>query len=182
MKIKYPSHPAKEPFYLEDAVFTNSSGNTTTWANAVANNKLYGYLAYYDSAPSLAKDRKYKYASISSLGVDDSNLQPKTGYWVYAKEAGTLNLPGAGGTLSGETYDLNKLRFSNGTDELNISDAIAAGTLWVQDKLWYIGYYYGDRTWRHVTSSGLTGKTYFEPWEGYFIWSYKDNITLIRQN
>jgi hypothetical protein len=185
-------YSADEPFYLEDATFTDSSDGTTyTLADAITNDKVYGYLAYYDSTPSLAKDRKYKYASISSLGVDDSNLQPKTGYWVYAKEAGTLNLPGAGGTLSGETYDWSKLRFSNGTDELNITDAGPSGAGWIESTL---------QTWNqsgYILDNPLLGPVYkfieisntdtaatdkLESQKGYFVLSRKDNITLIRQN
>ena len=123
---------------------------------------------------------KQKCASLSALKKDSSSLQPKTGYWLWAKEAGKLNLPAAGGTLSGETYAWNKLRFHNGTDELNITDANSQG--WVNETLWT----------RDVIAIGRTGPVYgwvevssgstLSSWKGYFIESYYDNVTLIRQN
>jgi len=173
-------YSAENAFDISTATFTNTSEDTVTWANAIAQKKLYGYLAYYDSSPALAANRKYKYAAAS--GVDDTMLRAGKGYWLNARQAGTLTLPNVCGTLNTSTYAWSDLRFHNGTDKLNITQATADGTLWVQDELWYMGYAGPFWTWRKVTSDGSQGKNYFEPWEGYFIWGYKDNITLIRQN
>lgn len=124
---------------------------------------------------------KQEHATISNLNMDSSSLQPKTGYWVWAKEAGTLNLPAAGGTLADETYAWNKLRFHNGTDELNASDAV--NSLWAYNTHNY-SFVPG---WRGGGSWGLTQVVDYNtftlnPWQGYFIKSDYDNITLIRQN
>ena len=173
-------HSSDSAFSIDDTKFIASDGTEYTWANAASQNKVYAYLAYWDSTPASASDRKYKYSSLSTLGMDDSNLQPKTGYWVYAWEAGTLNLPGAGGTINTTTYDYNKLRFHNGTDELNISEAGSEGwILTTLRKYGQVGTYPGGSPrydFISITSGSL------ESWKGHFIWSNYDNITLIRQN
>ena len=171
-------HSAEDPFYLEDATFTDSSGTTTTRANTVSQNKVYGYLAYWDSTPTLAQNRKYKYSAQSGLGMDDANLQPNIGYWFWPKQAGTLTLPDVGGTVNTTTYAWNKLRFSNGTDELNVTDADSEG--WIDNQLRYS---YNPFKLLCPTGRGsICNKEVLSPWEGYFIWSEYDNITLIRQN
>lgn len=122
--------------------------------------------------------------------MDSSSLQPKTGYWLWAKESGTLNLPAVGGTLAGETYAWNKLRLHNGTDELNITDASSAGwvlpqTIPMTDR-GYINY--EDGGFKFVCEGTGWGypfnckSTTLNSWVGYFIWSEYDNITLVRQN
>ena len=175
-------HSAHSAFSIDNANFIASDGTNYSWANAVSQNKVYAYLAYWDSTAALAKDRKYKYSSLSTLGVDDSNLQPKTGYWVYATEAGKLNLPAVGGTLATETFAWNKIRFHNGTDELNASQAVTAG--WAHSA-WNYTYIPGilgrPGSW---TLNAITDYNTFtlNPWQGYFIKSDYDNVTLIRQN
>lgn len=66
---------------LADAKFTNASGSSYTWAQALANNKVQAYLSYYDSSSALASGRKYKYLATSDLGMDDSLLRANKGYW-----------------------------------------------------------------------------------------------------
>ena len=110
--------------------------------------------------------------------MDDDSLRKNRGYWVYMNESGNLSLGSAGGTLSDETYDWDKLRFVNSSgSELNVSDAGSAG--WIQHE--NINYYgidpFGDPNFL-VISSGDS----FSPWKGYFVYSYFDNMTLIRQN
>lgn len=168
-------HSSDSAFSIDNTKFIASDGTEYTWANAIANNKVYAYLAYWDSTPLTAADRKYKYSSLSTLSMDDSNLQPKTGYWVWAKEAGKLNLPSVGGTLNGTTYAWSDLRFkhSNGT-ELNSSQVIDGG--WIQNPYYWIPSRGGR--WRRIP----TNSPVFNSWQGYLIWSDYNNITLIRQN
>ncbi len=174
-------HSAETAFDISTITFTNTSRDTVTWANAIAQKKLYGYLAYYDSSSAVASNRKYKYAATS--GVDDNRLRKKTGYWLNARQEGTLTLPGVGGTLNTSTYTWNKLRFHNGTDELNVSDADSEGWITkpgdsVEEVIWYRGLVRGKPAWMQIPFH----KTTISPWEGYFVWSNYDNITLIRQN
>lgn len=167
---------------LSDVTFTNSSGSQFTWANALANNKVQAYLSYYDSSSATASERKFKYAGLT--GVDDSLLRGNKGYWLYANEAGNLTLPDVGGSVSTESYVWNKLRFFNGTEEKSISEAGSAG--WVESTIQYHDTSVDD--FRYVCAG--TGKGYsslclttsLNPWQGYFVNSLQDNITLIRQN
>ena len=83
-------------------------------------------------------------------------------------------MPGAGGSLSGESYQWGKLRFSNGTEERNITDANTAN--WISSTLQYwepSGMFPGFGT---IISGNLNS------WQGYFVEGKHDNITLIRQN
>jgi hypothetical protein len=79
-----------------------------------------------------------------------------------------------GGSLTGQTYRWADLRFTNGTDEKNITDAGDAG--WIDYSL-----YYWDTTDRVFLDAPTTLILY--PWDaGYFMWSNQNNIQLIRRN
>ena len=171
--------------FLDNVVFTNSSGNRSSWKNAVANNKAHAYMAYYDSSPSQASQRKYKYAATSDLGMDDSSLRKGKGYWVYANQSGNLTLSSAGGSLAGQTYAWNKLRFRNSSgSELNITQAQTAGWVNNGDSIQY--WDTATDGFKYVCSSLLDsqdcGSTSFSSLRGYFIKSATDNITVERQN
>jgi len=145
-------------------------------------------LAYYDSSSATASQRKYKYLATSDLAMDDSAFRQDKGYWIHTNEAGTLTIPSVGGTTSGETYSYEKLRFMNGTDEKNITQAGSAG--WVD--LTFIQYHDTNvDDYMYVCSCVAGGRggcddfclaDSFNSWQGYFIKSNYDNITLIRQN
>lgn len=157
-----------------DVTFTNDSGNSYTWATALANNKVQAYLAYYDSSPATASGRKYKYLSTVS-GMDDISLRKNKGYWVYMNESGNLSLGSAGGSWANESYDVAKLRFSNGTDEKSFADAKTA--LWVENpQYWGRDDPEDDMEFMVLSSGNLNS------WQGYFVKSSVDNLTLIRQN
>jgi len=171
-------------FSLADVTFTNDLGNSYTWANALSNNKVQAYLSYYDSSSAVASQRKFKYLSTIS-GMDDTSLRKNKGYWIYMNEAGNLTLPSAGGSLADETYDWDKLRFWNGSEEMNVSNAKNAA--WIPStgaiRFWSVE---ADE-FRWVCNSLLEDPenclaTSLNPWQGYFIYSNYDNMTLIRQN
>ena len=166
---------------LSSAKFINSSGSEFTWAQALSNNKLQAYLAYYDASSATASERKYKYVSTVS-GMDDTAFRNNKGYWIYVNDenGGNLSLPGVGGTLAGETYDWDKLRFVNASgDELGIADAGTAGWLIAALKYWNTDI--GD--FASIDSLGLgNNKITISSWEGIFVYSYFDNMTIIRQN
>lgn len=167
---------------LNNTKFINSSGSEFTWASAIANNKLQAYLAYYDTNVSVSQ-RKYKYVATSDLGMDDTQLREDKGYWLYANEAGNLSLASVGGSLRNESYIWSKLRFSNGTSELNVTQAGSKG--WIQTSMRYWGKHPIKGTYEFLYISGTSGlltKTNMSSWEGVFVYSNQDNITLIRQN
>lgn len=174
-------YAGNDSFALDDAMFTNSSGTQMTFATAVANNKLQAYLPYYDSSPTVASQRKYKYAATSELGMDASNLERGRGYWVYANQGGNLTLPGAGGTLSGQTYAWSKLRFVNSSGaEKNITDAGTVG--WMQHeniRYWNNGFKY---IYQITDPDNPSDKEVISASEGIFMYSNQNNVTLIRQN
>lgn len=169
-------------FSLADVTFTNDSGNSYTWAQALTNNKLQAYLSYYDSSPATASSRKYKYLSTVS-GMDDDSLRKNKGYWVYMNNSGNLTLPSAGGTWANATYNWDKLRFVNESgSELNITDADDAGWIFGGTGAQTYINYYDSGSFRQVSDHPLADEDTLSPWRGYFIYSNYDNITLIRQN
>ena len=176
-------HSSDTNVSLADVKFTNSSGTEFTWAEAIANNTVQAYLAYYDSSSATASQRKFKYVAIS--GVDDTKLTKDKGYWLYSNEAGNLTLPSVGGSYSNESYVWRKLRFVNSSgSEKNISEAGSAN--WVETTLQYWGWDplmppAGGYDFLTICSSGCDKST-LSPWEGVFVKSLKDNITFIRQN
>jgi len=170
-------------FSLADVNFTNSSGSQYTWANAITNNKVQAYLTYYDSSPATASSRKYKYLSTVS-GMDDTSLRKNKGYWIYMNERGNLSLPLAGGTWANETYDWDKLRFWNGSDEKSITEADSADWIFESEEAGYINYYNASVSdFKRVCDNIMLCPTAtLNSWRGYFIYSNADNLTLIRQN
>ncbi len=163
-------------FNVSNMNFTNSSGWTGNWSTAVSNNKVQAYFQYYEGSVN-------KYAATPDLGMDSYALSPFKGYFVTANQPGNLTLPGVGGTLTTETYNFNDLRFSNGTNELNISEANNATYDWMfmagDAKLHYVD----DGDDKIVCETVATcDKTTLSPWEGYYIWSNKNNLQIIRKN
>jgi len=165
---------------LENVRFVDSNGNSFKWAEAVEKNKLSAYLQYLDADNPIASERKYKYAATAELEKNDVSLRKNKGYWVYANEKGNLIFPGVGGTLEGQTYNWSELRFSDGTDEKNITEAKEAGWLFGSESAAYINYY--ENGYKKVCGTEDCDNTNLESWRGYFIWSNKDNIQLIRRN
>ena len=158
---------------LTDTTFHNGSTGYT-FTEAVAANKLKNYQSYYDTNAQ-ANLSRFKY--LGPANVDDTAFRRNKGYWVYvnASEGGNLTLPLAGGSASGESYDWADLRFSNGSEEKNVTDAGTAG--WLNSTTL--------RSWTSVGRPGFTSITAggsLNSLQGYFIKSNKDNITLIRQN
>jgi hypothetical protein len=149
-----------------------------TFSNAVASNKVKNYNAYYDSSSETASARKYKFLGPS--GVDDSSFRRNKGYWVYANESSNLTLPSAGGSASGQSYNWNKLRFSNGTDEKGIVDAGTAG--WIPSGANNVLYYWDSGFKTICGDLDDCNSISVSSFEGVFVNSSLDNITLIRQN
>jgi len=171
---------------LADVKF-NDGSTEYTWDNAVSNSKVRAYLAYYDSSESNASQRKFKYVSTVS-GADDTELRKGKGYWLYSNQSGNLTLPAVGGSTSGQTYDWSQLRFANSSgSEMNVTDADVAG--WIfggTGAQTYINYWDPNEGatggWDEVSEGVNADKSTLSSWEGYFIYSNVDNLTLIRQN
>jgi len=158
-------------FTLSSAVFTNST-NSYSWDNAVAAGAVQAYLSYYDASPATASQRKYKYVSAIS-GFDDTMLRTNKGYWIYANSSGNLTLLGVGGSYENATYDWTNLYFRDGTGaEKNIIDADTAEWIDLPIKFWNPI----NRANFDDVSENLNS------WQGYFIYSWQDNMTLLRQN
>ena len=163
---------------LENAKFANIT--ELTWAQAVNNNNLTAYLQYFDGFNDTARQRKYKYTATADLGMDDTNFRRNYGYWVHADQAGNLTMPAVGGTLAGETYNWSELRFSNITDELDITDAGTEG--WMDTAFDYLNA--GSNIFRLINGvdNPPFSKSTISSWEGVWIYGYKNNLTLIRRN
>jgi parallel beta-helix repeat protein len=180
-------HSSETDVSVDDLIFTDSASTQYTWASAITNSKLQAYLTYYDSSGSNASQRRNKFAAPADLNMDSSVLTRDQGYWLYSNGTGNLTLPDVGGAVSGENYLWSKLRFKNASgSELNISDAGIGGEIWInEDNIRYWGknpltenyelLYIGE-------PESIIRKTVFSPFEGVFVYSYKDNITLLRQN
>ena len=162
---------------LADTTFNNGT-NSYTWAQALSNGKQQAYLAYYDSSPSTVSQRKYKYLSAEN-GLDDSAFRQGKGYWVYSNQSGILTLPNVNGTASGATYQWDKLRFRNSAGvEKNITDA--RNLLWLDTIFQYSDTSYGS--FKYISDDPDHDLNYIPYGKGIFIYSYYDNITLVREN
>jgi|GEM_PF-5490365 len=145
-----------------DLVFVNSSGISKAWSVAVEDSDVNQQLATYVNNASM---NKYQY-----LPLNEDNLSIHKGYWVYSQKAGNLTVQNVGGSLMNESYVVSDLMFSNGTTELNITNAQTAGWIDPSIRYWNSGW----------SSLGLGNVMY--PWQGYLIRALQDNIKMMRQN
>jgi hypothetical protein len=165
---------------LSDINFVNSSGNSVNWSTAVSQSKVQAYLVYREN-------NVFKYVSTPEIPMQDTALRQNKGYWIKVRAMnGTANLsmPGVGGSLSGQTYEWSKLRFSNGTKDLNITEASGVNYNWTQANIYYYNTSIND--YGNILGTPDPGipedKSTFSSWEGIFIWVKKNNINLIRRN
>jgi len=118
--------------------------------------------------------------------MHDYALRPGKAYWVYVNQSGNLTLPGVGGSppqSQGQTFAFSSLMFHNGTKLANMAQVPST-----YDWVFLIGdnaIYFRNTTLKtykpicSIIGSCPTGKTTISPWEGYFIWSDYNNITMI---
>lgn len=167
--IGYSSDVVKN---LSDINFINSSNNSTNWSTSVSQGKAQAYLIYRESNVN-------KYVATPDLSMQDYALRQNKGYWIKINQlgGGNFSMPGVGGSLSGQTYDWSKLRFSNGTEERNITQA---GDVWIQNKLYF--YNTTSLDWDLICDDITCQKNTSSSWEGVFILSNQNNINLIRRN
>jgi hypothetical protein len=161
---------------LTSVDFVNSSGSNDTFTNSSKSGKLQKSVAYLAGSNTNSK----KYSFVGKTGAD-AGLTKGKGYWVYANQSGNLTLPGVGGSAKNDSYKLNDLMFSNGTDELNITNAVGQG--------WTDGFvYYYCKSGEGIGCPGYKLVSVDRPsksvsaWEGLFISSKKNNIQILRQN
>ena len=162
---------------VSDIIYTNSSGNRSTWANAVDLGKVQAYFIYREN-------NVYRYAAHVDLGMSDYALRTNKSYWVKANQAGNLTLPGIGGSTTGQTFNWASLRFHNGAFGANVTQAYNATNGWVMIGAGSTGriYFYNSTAGAYATVSGSTGdKTTLSSYEGYFLWSNYNNIIMIRR-
>lgn len=88
-----------------------------------------------------------------------------------------LSMLGVGGSLAGRSYLWRNLRFTNGSDEKNITDAYAEN--WTDQEVYYYNVSIGD--FEDIPSFGATLNSWDYP-NGYFIWVKQSNVQLLRRN
>ena len=159
--------------------FTDSDGNSSTWSGAARSQQVQRYLSYYNNQQN---GGRYNY-----VGLDTLNLTTQTGYWIYAQVPGMITVPGEGSNSSA-SYRWDELMFRNSTGtELNVTSALGAG--WIAgnldngELLWFwnpLGGPYSKGAWESLP--GDYEIQIIAPWQGYFVWSYYDNITMLRED
>ena len=172
-------------FDIKDATFTpDSTGTAETWSEALENHRIQAYVAYYDSFNTTESERKFKYVAndTTSFSPDDTQLKPNYGYYFYSNgTTGNLTLPSAGGSTSGQEYIWRKLLFSNGTGVLNASRAEDEG--WIEACLQVYNTTSGQFDLLCPEGPIYSGKIEsIYSWQGVFIKSKYDDMTIIRQN
>ena len=154
-------------FKLKDITFTNVTGT----------------YSYADSG--LSNIRVLRDKADSDLSIDSDYITnpkviyPQEGFWITSTSDGNITLPGVGGSTAGETYNWNKLRFQNSSgSEKSIDDAKSAN--WITTD---INFYTGS-AWNTICGSleDCDSLGPLNAWQGYFVKSEVDNLTLIRQN
>ena len=156
----------------------NSNPNTTyTWDEA-SNKQIIQYpMVLWNNSVDF---RGYRYILDNQTGFSNLNA-----YWVRVNQTGNITFPNVAGNkftyLSGEFENggiaFSNLTFANSTSTLNITDAFSNG--WIGEPEVtiddVIGYWRSRFNRFEFVSSA--GKIF--SWNGYFIYSQKNNITLI---
>jgi hypothetical protein len=132
----------------------NATGHSVNWSTAVSQSKVQAYLVYREN-------NVFKYVSTPEIPMQDYALRQNKGYWIKVRDNSgsndSISIPGAGGSLSGQTYDWNKLRFSNGTKDLNISEASGVNYNWTQAKMYYYNNSAGINDYRNIDDYNTPG-------------------------
>jgi hypothetical protein len=167
---------ASSPLNITKANFTNSTGTRLTWANAVTQSKFQAYMMYQEGGVS-------KYVADPDLSMDDYRLKNATGYYIKVNQKGILTLPGAGGSTSGLTFNFTSLRFNNGTEEVNWTDARDKNWTFAATKVIYLWNetFAPSPDYKTVCGTVACDQTTLAAWRGYQIWSNKNNIVMIRR-
>jgi hypothetical protein len=166
---------ASSPFNITNINFTNSTGTRLNWTTAVSQGKVQAYLQYVQGGIT-------KYLATADLEADDYAFRNGTGYFIKVNQRGNLTLSGVGGSATGATFNFSSLRFNNGTSEKNWTDARDAG--WVFMSGLNEAYFWNETRSEYQTlcqSTLLCVQSTLESWEGYYIWSNKNNIVMIRR-
>ena len=120
--------------------------------------------------------------------MHDYALRPGKAYWVHVHEPGNITLPGVGGSppqSAGQTFAFSSLQFHNGTKLASVSEAATTyDWMFINGGYNYIYYYRasgvpGYDPTRDDCGGDPNCKTTISPWEGYFIWSKNNNITML---
>jgi parallel beta-helix repeat protein len=170
---------------LDNATFMNTTGDTDTFKNSAKKGKIQKYVGYMDrdtiNGGGSGNNKKYKFVGLSSA---EDKLKKSRGYWLYANEDGNLTIPDVGGSWDNETYRWSDLMFTNCTNgyvegvnctSLNITNAANATNGWIPNT----AIYYWNTAMGYLPINIVQSAN---PWQGYFIWSNKENITMLRQN
>ena len=168
------------PINVTHLNFTNSTA-VVNWTKAVSQGKVLAYFYYRDN-------NVYRYSATPDLSMQDYALRQNRSYWTKiievcnSSQPCNISMPGVGGSLAGQSYEWNKLRFSNGSLELNITEADNATYNWIFMSGDSVFHYWdgGDRT---VCGTASCDDDTLYPWDkGYWIWVNQNNIQILRRN
>ena len=144
--------------------FYDSSGNKKSYNDAVSSNWI-DELEFISSTLTAGGQKTY------------NKICPYEAYWLKSYLAVNISYESVYGESLGNIYNWNKLRFANSSgSELNITDAETDG--WIEKELQYWGETGLPPTYQFIPLSSGS----LNAWQGYFIYSYKDNIYLLTNN
>jgi hypothetical protein len=143
-----------------DLVFFNDSGVRFNWSHATTEGKVSENVFIYNN-------------NLKSFELV-SNLSAGNSYWIYANESGNVSLVGVGGNSLNQNYNWTDLMFVNSTGfEKNSTDANGAG--WVNLSKIY-SYNSTNFNLQNINSNSSSS------WNGYFVYSLINNLTMLRQD
>lgn len=155
--------------------FYNGSNNknftqaaTAGWISSV----FYYWDPYYEVAPG-------EFGGLVALADMSDSLNSTKSYFLTAYTTVNMTFQNAGGSQVGDTFPLANVKFSNGTSELNISQAVTAG--WTNGLVygWDPNNCFGGSCWQLMDFDILP---IFNSWNGYKINSTMNNIQMIFYN
>lgn len=149
--------------------YTYENGAVLTMQQAVDSNTAREQYSHWTNLTATSKGYEL-------IPISDNLLRTYQAYWIYWNDTSPVNVTfnGVGGGLLGRAYPFNNLTFTNGTAELNVTEALSNGWVGVpgQNINTLIRY------WDNGGFSTLSGSSSLSPWRGYVVWSRKDNISI----
>lgn len=143
--------------YVDEIDFTNSTQTYTT-----------PFEDGYISNISVQRDGE-EITLTTGTGTETDYIKPNEGYWLYSLSDGNITIPDIGGGKTSLSLNWDDLKFRNESsgEVLNITEAISNS--WIDD----IQY------WNITQEDFATENNSLNSWQGYFINSTQENITLI---
>ena len=150
----------------------------STYKNISLDNVSFSNGTNYTYSYSQAKANGLVISINTTNGLEATTLYSENAYWIYTTTPLNITLINAGGSQVGDSFPLANIKFSNGSVELNRTDAGTAGWISTVIRYWNPTGGPGGNGAYEIMGFPLKENT-FKTYKGYYINSNLNNIQMI---